>query len=118
MEFAHKEITIDGNKFTIKYLTKVEDYELETSKNKIVISVFYHPNKLMSLFDSKNILDLYLDKLREEVLRVINENNDFYSLFESDYTFTQSGSTGGYDDFGREGATNAHAIMYLKKREI
>lgn len=117
MEFAYKELTIDGNKFEIKYLINVEDYELEISKNKIVISAFYFPNRLMSLYDSENILNQYLDLLRREILNVINEHEDFYNQFESDYTFTEFGSRGGYYDFGRKGASSAHAIMYLELKK-
>lgn len=116
MEFAYKDLTFDGNKFMIKYLIKVDDYELEASKGKIIISVFYYPNSLMTLFDSENILNRYLNLLKEEIIIIVNEHKNFYNGFESDYNFTEFGSSGGYDDFGREGSSDAHAIMYFKNK--
>ena len=116
MNFEFKDIRIDDKKFLIKYLVSVKDYQLEISKGKISIGVFYFPNLPISMRNAELVVEKYSFELKREVNLVIAENAEFYKEFEQEHNFTQFGSSGGLNIYGEVVAEYSNAVLILNRK--
>lgn len=113
-----KNIIIDGNKFIIKYLTSIENYQLEISNGKISINVFYIPEFSTSIRKSEEIINKYYQEIKEKINTLINENNDFYRNFESDLNHTQFSYSGYRNKYGEIISQYSSVTLILNSRML
>ncbi len=116
MKIEYKDIKIDNNKFQIRYLTSVEDYQLKISNGKISIGVLYFPNFPISMREAELVIEKHSFELRKELDIVIHENPEFYETFKPEPNFTQFGSSGGKNMFGEIVAEYSNAVLILHKK--
>lgn len=116
MKFEFKDIKIDNNKFLIKYLVSIENYQLEISKGKISICVFYFPDLPISLRAAELVIKKYSIELKTEVNLVISENTEFYKKFEAESNFTRFVSSGGVNIYGEIVAEYSNVLFILNKK--
>ncbi|CAM4085059.1 MULTISPECIES: hypothetical protein [Flavobacterium] len=110
MIFEFKNITIEETKFTIKYLTSVEDYQLKNSNNRIAIGVFYYPDKFMSMTSAEMTIHKYSLLLRKEIDIIIEQHNNFYNTFVAKDNFSKISTQAGFF------AINTSATLYLEQK--
>lgn len=117
MKFEYKDIDIDGKKFMIKFLTEVEDYELEVSKGKITIGIFYYPDRLIGLSEAESNMREHFNELMIEVSQIIDNNSEFYKDYISETKFKGLGVSGS-SQYGEAFAHHVFTTLTLTKKEL
>ena len=105
----------EGHEFVIDYPTKVEDYQLAISNNKIVIGVSYYAPYQMPSKTAAEIFTSSLRALHQEVLKIMNLNIEFYKDFNT-HDFFEGLLSHSYPNFGRELAISNHTALHLTKK--